>query len=154
MNYKADDVFKFLFDKHFVAPFEWKNLHKQTTRYTVTFKCDNPACEITALHTFEINVIAEVATFAVDSDLSEYSEQQIKSQLSEKFTSKFSDILYSTIKKIQSLNSDALNFNKIFRNKFPQYFKRYEKDRASCCKCFNYTINQTTHIAVTGKEQL
>lgn len=103
---------------------------------------------------FEINVIAEVATFAVDSDLSEYSEQQIKSQLSEKFTSKFSDILYSTIKKIQSLNSDALNFNKIFRNKFPQYFKRYEKDRASCYKCFNYTINQTTHIAVTGKEPL
>lgn len=51
---KAEAVFDALFKGGYVAPFEWRNLNKQTSYYPVSFFCQK--CKLNVLHTFQVTV--------------------------------------------------------------------------------------------------
>lgn len=50
----ADKIFTAIFEGGYVKPFVWKDINKQTAKYTVSFICDK--CKLNAFHIFEVVV--------------------------------------------------------------------------------------------------
>ncbi len=103
---------------------------------------------------FNINLNIESSAFAFDNKQTIGEKEQDVNELNKDFEQKLEPVFKNVIKKLSELNCDVLDYAKILKNKYPQYFKNTAGGFKSIMQKCEYNINQNVSIKVTGKEPI
>lgn len=98
----------------------------------------------------EFNIETKTSVNILETEEILSSMDDIDKNLKSNINRKITEICKKAIEKTLSLQCDIFKFGKIFRNKYPKYFKNIESSWKDHLKTLKYDLKSETEISVVG----
>jgi spore germination protein KC len=103
---------------------------------------------------FNIVLEPEISVFSMDRKFDASFSESTRLLIRDKFSEKMSVVCEAVINKLMNLGSDPLNFGRILKNSYPEYFKNLNQEWSKYMKSCEYVIDKKTEVNIIGKEPL